>query len=238
MQPTELTQVKEPDRFKASAAALARSEAYFKAIVSDAVMVILRWLSSTAAAASPSESQRDSSRPFRRLSIPAWAWDYQSAGRSLLHMADNWTFITTKSAGQRSSLGYRRRREEIRMDKEQTVFIVDDDEGVREGLSLLLESVGQRCELYSSAFEFLEAYDKRKGGCLVLDIRMPRMSGLNLQAKLNGIGSLLPIIFITGHGDIPMAVEAMRRGALDFIRKPFREQDLLYRINEALEFEV
>ncbi|MCH8059540.1 MAG: response regulator transcription factor [Proteobacteria bacterium] len=121
------------------------------------------------------------------------------------------------------------------MDKQQTVFIVDDDEGIREGLGLLLETVGQLYELYSSAIEFLDAYDPSKGGCLVLDIRMPRMSGLELQEKLNEKECLLPIIFITGHGDIPMAVDAMRRGALDFIRKPFREQDLLDRINEALE---
>ncbi len=120
------------------------------------------------------------------------------------------------------------------MDNNQTVFIVDDDEGVREGLSLLLDTVGQPCELYSSAFEFLDAYDDNKGGCLVLDIRMPRMTGLDLQEKLIEMKSKLPIIFITGHGDIPMAVEAMRCGAVDFIRKPFREHNLLDRINEAL----
>ncbi len=119
---------------------------------------------------------------------------------------------------------------------QQTVFIVDDDEGVRDALSMLLGTIGQAHELFASAMEFLESYDESKGGCLVLDIRMPRMSGLDLQEKLNEKGSLLPIIFITGHGDILMAVEAMRRGALDFIRKPFREQDLLDRINEALDF--
>ncbi len=124
------------------------------------------------------------------------------------------------------------------MDKQETVFVVDDDEGIREGLGLLLDTVGQPYELYSSAIEFLDAYDASKGGCLVLDIRMPRMSGLDLQEKLNEQGSLLPIIFITGHGDIQMAVEAMRRGALDFIRKPFREQDLLDRINEAMAFDA
>lgn len=121
------------------------------------------------------------------------------------------------------------------MDRKQTVFIVDDDEGIREGLSMLLETIGQPCELYSSALEFLESYDPNKSGCLVLDIRMPRMTGLDLQEKLKEIKSVLPIIFITGHGDIQMAVEAMRRGALDFMRKPFREQDLLDRINEALD---
>jgi FixJ family two-component response regulator len=124
------------------------------------------------------------------------------------------------------------------MDKQDTVFVVDDDVGIREGLGLLLETVGQPYESYSSAIEFLDAYDASKGGCLVLDIRMPQMSGLELQEKLNEQGSLLPIIFVTGHGDIQMAVEAMRRGALDFIRKPFREQDLLDRINEALAFDA
>lgn len=120
------------------------------------------------------------------------------------------------------------------MGSHQTVFIVDDDEGVRNGLALLLDAVEQNYELYSSAFDFLKHYDPNKEGCLVLDIRMPRMSGLDLQDQLNQQQSSLPIIFITGHGDIPMAVEAMRKGALDFIRKPFREQELLDRINEAL----
>lgn len=121
------------------------------------------------------------------------------------------------------------------MNNPQTVFIVDDDEGVREGLELLLLTIDQECQSYSSAIEFLEKYDPNASGCLVLDIRMPRMTGLDLQEELKKRGSALPVIFITGHGDIPMAVEAMRRGALDFIRKPFRELDLLDRINEALE---
>lgn len=123
------------------------------------------------------------------------------------------------------------------MSDDQAVFIVDDDEGVRDGLSLLLATIGQSCELYESAQDFLDAYDDDKRGCLVLDIRMPRMTGLDLQKKLLEMESSLPIIFITGHGDIPMAVEAMRRGALDFIRKPFREHELLERINEALNLD-
>jgi FixJ family two-component response regulator len=123
------------------------------------------------------------------------------------------------------------------MSDDQTVFVVDDDEGVRDGLSLLLATVGQSCELFECGHEFLDAYDESRRGCLVLDIRMPRMTGLDLQKKLLDMGSTLPIIFITGHGDIPMAVEAMRRGALDFIRKPFREHDLLERINEALNID-
>ena len=121
---------------------------------------------------------------------------------------------------------------------EQVVFVVDDDEAVRDALSMLLDTVGQAHELYGSAPEFLQSYDESKSGCLVLDIRMPRMSGLELQAKLNERKSVLPIIFITGHGDIAMAVEAMRQGGLDFIRKPFREQDLLDRINEAMDIDA
>ncbi len=123
------------------------------------------------------------------------------------------------------------------MKNEQVVYIVDDDEGVRDGLGLLMDTVGQAYQSYDSALAFLEAYDRDMDGCLLLDIRMPRMTGLELQDRLNEMGSLLPIIFITGHGDVPMAVDAMRRGALDFIRKPFREQDLLERINEALNLE-
>ena len=120
------------------------------------------------------------------------------------------------------------------MNKEQTVFIVDDEPRIREALAELLKTVGQACEFYSSAFEFLEDFDITRQGCLLLDIRMPIMTGLELQEKLNQRHSPLPIVFISGYGDIPMAVEAMRRGAVDFICKPFREQDLLSSINMAL----
>ena len=123
------------------------------------------------------------------------------------------------------------------MTEEQTVYIVDDDADVREGFGLLMVTVGQPYKAYASAVAFLEDFHDSMRGCLVLDIRMPRMSGIELQQKLIEQDSLLPIIFITGHGDIPLAVEAMRRGALDFIRKPFREQNLLDRINEALDIE-
>lgn len=117
---------------------------------------------------------------------------------------------------------------------EPTVFIVDDDDAVRDSLEDLVDSVGLKAEIFASAQEFLAAYDPLRAGCLVLDIRMPGMSGLELQEKLGERQAVLPIIFITGHGDIPMAVEAMRRGAVDFIQKPFRDQDLLDRINSAL----
>ncbi len=116
-----------------------------------------------------------------------------------------------------------------------TVFVVDDDAAVRDSLKLLLKSVGQAVETFASAQEFLDAYKDDRPGCLVLDIRMPGMSGLELQEKLNERRSILPVIFITGHGDVPMAVEAMQAGAVDFIQKPFRDQDLLDRINQAVE---
>jgi two-component system, LuxR family, response regulator FixJ len=116
-----------------------------------------------------------------------------------------------------------------------TIFIVDDDAAVRDALKLLLRSVGQAVETFGSAQEFLDAYAEDRPGCLVLDIRMPGMSGLELQQKLNERHSIIPIIFITGHGDVPMAVEAMQAGAVDFIQKPFRDQDLIDRINQALE---
>jgi len=116
-----------------------------------------------------------------------------------------------------------------------TVFIVDDDEGVRESLGFLMKSVGLNFSTFASAQQFLDAYDLDVPGCLVLDIRMPGMSGLELQGKLKERQAILPIIFITGHGDVPMAVEAMQNGAVDFIQKPFRDQELLDRINEAME---
>ena len=120
-------------------------------------------------------------------------------------------------------------------DHRPTVFIVDDDAPVRDSLSMLMKSVGLEAETFASAMEFLEHYDADRPGCLVLDIQMPGMSGLELQEQLNAMHAILPIIFITGHGDVPMAVSAIQHGAADFIQKPFRDQDLLDRINKALE---
>jgi len=115
------------------------------------------------------------------------------------------------------------------------VFIVDDDEAVRNSLRLLVKSVGLTATAQSSAQEFLATYDPQQPGCLVLDVRMPGMSGLELQQQLNMRGAVIPVIFITGHGDIPMAVDAMQHGAFDFLQKPFRDQDLIDRIQRALE---
>lgn len=115
------------------------------------------------------------------------------------------------------------------------IYVVDDDDAVRDSLSALLKSVGLAVETFASPHAFLETYTPELAGCLVLDIRMPGMSGLELQQRLNELQSILPIIFITGHGDVPMAVEAMQEGAVDFVQKPFRDQELLDRINKALE---
>lgn len=115
-----------------------------------------------------------------------------------------------------------------------TIFVVDDDEGVRNSLRFLLQSVGLTATMLPSAVEFLNAYRPEQPGCLVLDVRMPGMSGLELQQQLNLRGAMIPVIFITGHGDIPMAVEAMQHGAFDFLQKPFRDQDLIDRIQRAL----
>jgi two-component system, LuxR family, response regulator FixJ len=116
-----------------------------------------------------------------------------------------------------------------------TIYIVDDDEAVRNSLRFLLKSVGHTCQTLASANEFLETYQPQHPGCLILDVRMPGMSGLELQQRLNLRGAIIPVIFITGHGDVPMAVEAMQHGAADFLQKPFRDQDLLDRIQRALE---
>ena len=115
-----------------------------------------------------------------------------------------------------------------------TVIVVDDDAGVRNSMRILLKSVGLNCTLFASAQEFLGAYQPSQQGCLVLDIRMPGMSGLELQQELNLRGAVIPVIFMSGHGDIPMAVEAIQHGAFDFLQKPIREQDLLDRIQRAI----
>jgi len=120
------------------------------------------------------------------------------------------------------------------MKKNPIIMVVDDDSGVRNSMRSLLKSVGLESALYASAQEFLAAYQPVQPGCLVLDIRMPGMSGLELQQQLNLRGAVIPVIFMTGHGDIPMAVEAMQHGAFDFLQKPFRDQDLLDRIQRAI----
>jgi FixJ family two-component response regulator len=116
-----------------------------------------------------------------------------------------------------------------------TVFIIDDDSSVRISIQGLLKSVGLRSECFASAQEFLSAPPADGPSCLVLDVRLPGLSGLDFQRQLADAGVQIPIIFITGHGDIPMSVKAMKSGAIEFLTKPFRDQDLLDGIQQALE---
>lgn len=116
-----------------------------------------------------------------------------------------------------------------------TVFIVDDDPGLCRALAYLLESVHLPCETYASAQQFLRAYDPRRPGCLVLDVRMPDMSGLDFQADLAARGYTIPVIIITGYADVPTAVRALKAGALEFIEKPFSDQAIVECIQKAIE---
>lgn len=115
------------------------------------------------------------------------------------------------------------------------IYVVDDDAGMLRALTALLSTVGYDVSPFPSAADFLAKMNSDRHGCVVLDVRMPEMSGLELQQHMNRKGSILPVIFITGHGDIPMAVQAMKAGAFDFLQKPFRDQELIDRINSALK---
>jgi FixJ family two-component response regulator len=116
-----------------------------------------------------------------------------------------------------------------------TVFIVDDDRSMRQAVQDLVESVGLRAESFATSQEFLSRQLTSDPSCLVLDVRLPQMSGLDFQRQLNEIGMQIPIIFITAHGDVPMSVRALKSGAVEFLTKPFRDQDLLDAIQQALQ---
>ena len=123
------------------------------------------------------------------------------------------------------------------MNIEPIVFVVDDDQAMRNSLKWLIESIGMQVETYASASEFIDSYYPGRAGCLLLDVRMPGMSGLELQAYLSRQEIRIPIVIITGHGDVSMAVRAMKAGAVDFIEKPFNDQALLDSIRNALDFD-
>jgi FixJ family two-component response regulator len=116
-----------------------------------------------------------------------------------------------------------------------TVFVIDDDKGVRSGIKNLLESMGHRVEAYAATKDFLKAGVTNAPACLVLDVRLPGTNGLDFQRELQAAKIEIPVVFITGHGDIPMTVQAMKAGAVDFLPKPFREQDLLDAVQRALD---
>ena len=117
----------------------------------------------------------------------------------------------------------------------QTVFVLDDDEAVRDSLGALLESDGFEVATFGSGAEFLDRFDPVRGGCLVLDVRMPGLTGLEVQEKLAEKGITMPVIIITGHGDVPIAVQALKAGAVDFIEKPFADDVILESVGRALE---
>ncbi len=119
--------------------------------------------------------------------------------------------------------------------KKGTVYVVDDDEAVRDSLQWLLEGKDYRVRCFESAESFLSRYDAREVACLIVDIRMGGMTGLELQSRLLEIRSPLPIVFITGHGDVPMAVDTMKKGAMDFIQKPFKEEQLVPLVERMLD---
>ncbi len=123
-------------------------------------------------------------------------------------------------------------------DATPTVFIVDDDPAVRDAVSLLLRTSGLKVATFASAAAFLGSSAAQQAGCLVLDVRMPGMSGLDLQKQLRAQGCHMPILFMTGHGDVPMAIRAMKGGAFDFIEKPFQGETLLERVREALALDA
>lgn len=115
------------------------------------------------------------------------------------------------------------------------IYVVDDDEAVRDSLRLLFRSVGLAVKIYSDAQSFLADETRHRPACLVCDVRMPGLTGLQLQERLEAEGRSLPIIFMSGHGDVQMAIDAMRKGAVDFLQKPFNDEDLLARVDHALQ---
>lgn len=124
------------------------------------------------------------------------------------------------------------------MASEPTVFIVDDDQAVRDSLQWLIQSVGLHVVTFPDALSFLDQVSEDQAGCIVLDVRLPGMSGLELQQKLTVRGIRMPVIIVTGHGDVPMAVRAMKAGAMDFIEKPFSDQMLLDQVQKAIDIDA
>ncbi len=120
---------------------------------------------------------------------------------------------------------------------DSTVFVVDDDEAVRKGLTFLLRTAGHAVDAFASAVAFLETYDPKRGGCLLLDVRMPHMTGLELLQELKARAWPIPTIFITGHGTVPIAIAAMKAGAFDFIEKPLRDDTLIESVERALNWD-
>jgi len=124
---------------------------------------------------------------------------------------------------------------ESKQSENAIVHVIDDDVSLRDALGLLLPTVGLEVRTYTSVQEFLDAGDYDGPGCIVLDVRLPGISGLDFQSRRDGLGVYLPIVLMTGHGDVPMSVRAMKAGAVDFLPKPFRDQDMIDAITAAIE---
>jgi two-component system response regulator FixJ len=134
-----------------------------------------------------------------------------------------------------SNAGLKMSLKERRKLNDPVVYVVDDEDGMRQAITTVLETAGLDVLAFGRPGAFLEAYDPAQAGCLVLDVRMPEMSGLDMQQHLNRCGSMLPVILVSGHGDVPIAVQAMKDGAFDFLQKPFRGENLVERIRAALK---
>src|ERR1700722_11508319 len=163
-----------------------------------------------------------------------WESGFLSRALSLKHTAAGYRWLPTRAADACSNSRCRSRTKETDDMSEPTVFIVDDDDAVLDSIAELVMSVGLRAATFRSAREFRDIFNPEQPGCLVLDVRMAHTSGPALQDELNTIGARIPIVFISGHGDIAIAIKAIKAGAVDFVQKPYREQQLLDSINEAL----
>src|ERR1700750_786464 len=176
-----------------------------------------------------------SSSLFFLLKQKGWGWGFQSVERSSRRMGERFGRHQTRREEQLSSLLFHQAQERVMKKAEQLVFVIDDDPSMRTAIKELIEAVGLTCQTFGSGQELLDAKLPDVPSCLVLDVRLPGLSGLNLQRELAERGINIPIIFITGHGDIPMSVQAMKAGAVEFLTKPFRDQDLLDAIEQGIE---
>src|ERR1700736_2328013 len=169
-----------------------------------------------------------------RPRVGDWESGFRSPVPSLKRMAVGCRWLPMREADACSSSRCRSQKEEADHMSEPTVFIVDADDAVLDSIAELVMSVGLRAATFRSAQEFRDSFNTEQPGCLVLDVRMAHTSGLALQDELNTIGARIPIVFISGHGDIAVAIKTIKAGAVDFVQKPYREQQLLDSINEAL----
>jgi len=156
------------------------------------------------------------------VDLPSWHTATMSGGGATRRV------ILSRSKGDKTMM-------EKTSQDQSTVFIIDDDVALRQGLTDLLLSVGMNVESYGSTVEFLQTKRPNAPGCLLLDVRLPGMSGLEFQSELDKLGMSIPIVFMTGYADVPMGVQAMKAGAVEFLCKPFREQDLLVAVRSAIE---